>query len=105
MFPGFNLAIAPAIRPMEQPWNKDSRWLCKHITNHGNFSVFEVLLVSLIRCEARGGGVCAAPSGRVSLRRFGPKTGIHFVHFGLESGWVFEGTTGVYEHFYRFNSK
>ena len=24
------------------------------------------------------------------LRR---KTGIHFAHFGLESGWVFEGTT------------
>ena len=27
------------------------------------------------------------------LRRFGLKTGIHFAHFGLESGWVFEGTT------------
>ena len=27
------------------------------------------------------------------LRRFGLKTGIHFVHFGLESGMVFEGTT------------
>ena len=37
------------------------------------------------------------------LHRFG--LGIHFAHFGLESGWVFEGTTGVYEHFYRFNSK
>ena len=36
--------------------------------------------------------------------RFGLKTGIHFVHFGLESGWVFEGTTRVYEHFYHFNS-
>ena len=34
------------------------------------------------------------------LLRFGPKTGIHFVHFGLESGWVFWGTTGVCEHFY-----
>ena len=31
------------------------------------------------------------------LRRFGLKTGIHFAHFGLESGMVFEGTTGVYE--------
>ena len=40
------------------------------------------------------------------LRRFGPKRGIiHFAHFGLESGWVFEGSTGVHEHFYRFNSK
>ena len=33
------------------------------------------------------------------------KTGIHFAHFGLESGMVFEGTTGVYERIYRFNSK
>ena len=29
--------------------------------------------------------------------RFGLKTGIHFAHFGLESGMVFEGTTGMYE--------
>ena len=27
------------------------------------------------------------------LRRFGLKTGIHFAHFGLESGMVFERTT------------
>ena len=27
------------------------------------------------------------------LRRIGLKTGIHFAHFGLESGAVFEGTT------------
>ena len=34
------------------------------------------------------------PSHRVGfLRRFGLKTGIHFAHFGLESGMVFEGTT------------
>ena len=39
------------------------------------------------------------------LRRFGLKTGIHFPPFGLESGLVFEGTTGVYERVYRFNSK
>ena len=39
------------------------------------------------------------------LRRFGLKTGIHFAHFGLESGVVFEGTAGVYERIYRFNSK
>ena len=25
--------------------------------------------------------------------RFGLKTGIHFAHFGLESGMIFEGTT------------
>ena len=40
------------------------------------------------------------------LRRFGLKTGIHFTHhFGLESGIVFEGTTGVCELIYRFYSK
>ena len=46
------------------------------------------------------------PPHRVGfLPRFGLKTGIHFAHFGLESGMVFEGTTGVYERIYRFNSK
>ena len=39
------------------------------------------------------------------LRRFGLKTGIHFAHFGLESGMVFEGATGVYHRICRFNSK
>ena len=39
------------------------------------------------------------------LHGFGLKTGIHFAHFGLESGTVFEGTTGLYERLYRFNSK
>ena len=34
------------------------------------------------------------PPHRVGfLRRFCLKTGIHFAHFGLESGMVFEGTT------------
>ena len=36
---------------------------------------------------------------------FGLKTSFHFPHFGLESGMVFEGTTGVYERIYRFYSK
>ena len=46
------------------------------------------------------------PTHRVGfLHRFGLKTGIHFAHFGLESSVVFEGTAGVYERFYRFNSK
>ena len=35
----------------------------------------------------------------------GLKTGINFAHFGLESGMVFEETTGVYERIHRFNSK
>ena len=46
------------------------------------------------------------PSHRVGfLGRFGLKTGIHFARFGLESGMVFEGTTGVYERIYCFNFK
>ena len=39
-----------------------------------------------------------SPPHRVGfLRRFGLETGTHFAHFGLESGMVFEGTTGVYK--------
>ena len=46
------------------------------------------------------------PAHRVGVfRRFGLKTGIDFAHFGLESGMVFEGTTGVYERIYGFNFK
>ena len=36
---------------------------------------------------------------------FGLKTGIHFAHFGLESGMVFEGATGAYERIYRFKER
>ena len=39
------------------------------------------------------------------LRRFGLKTGIHFAHFGVESGMVFEETTTAYERIYHFNAK
>ena len=39
------------------------------------------------------------------LCRFGLKTGTHLAHFGVESGMVFVGTTGVYERIYCFNSK
>ena len=49
-------------------------------------------------------GMCR-PTGEGFLRRFGLKTGIDFAYFGLESGMVFEGTTGVYERIYRFSSK
>ena len=46
------------------------------------------------------------PPHRVGfLRRFGMKTSLHFTHFGLEPGMVFEGTAGVYERIYRFHSK
>ena len=43
-----------------------------------------------------GGGGRGATHRVGFLRRFGLKTGIHFGHFGPESGMVFEGTTGVY---------
>ena len=39
-------------------------------------------------------GMCS-PKGMVFLRRSGLKTSVDFTHFGLESGMVFEGTTGV----------
>ena len=39
------------------------------------------------------------------LRLFSLKTGIDFAHFGLETGMVFKGTTGVYERICRFISK
>ena len=39
------------------------------------------------------------------VHRFGLKTEIDFAHFGQESGMVFEGTAGIYERIYRFNSK
>ena len=46
------------------------------------------------------------PPQRVGfLRFFGQKTGVDFAYFGLELGMVFEGTTGVYERIYPFNSK
>ena len=45
------------------------------------------------------------PYGVQVFGLFGLKTGIHFAHFGLESGIVFEGPTEVYERIYPFNSK
>ena len=56
--------------------------------------------------STRPGGEFPCISHRAGiLRRFGLKTGIHFPHFGLELGMVFEGTTGVCELIHRFYSK
>ena len=67
---------------------------------------------SLANYPAGGGGTPlykpyrdVPPQKVLFLRRFGLKTGIDFAHFGLESGIVFEGTTGTYVRIYRFNSK
>ena len=64
----------------------------------------------LLESRERGTPLCKpyryVPPQRVGfLSLFGLKTGIDFAHFGMESGMVFEGTTGVYESFYRFNSE
>ena len=46
------------------------------------------------------------PPQRVGfLGLFGLKTCIHFAHYGLESGMVYGGTTGVYERICYFRSK
>ena len=46
------------------------------------------------------------PPHRVGvLRLFGLKTGVYFAPFGLESGVVFKGTTGVYERILRRRNK
>ena len=67
------------------------------------------MVMTLGACRCPGGGYKRyryVPPRRVGfLRRFGLKTGIRFAQFGLESVLVFEGTTGVYERIYRFNSK
>ena len=50
-------------------------------------------------------GMCPPPHRVGFLRLFGLKTGIDFAPFGLESGVVFEGTTGVYERILRRRNK
>ena len=59
-----------------------------------------------------GGGGCTSlcrPYKYVPLQSvwfldlFGLNIGIHFAHFGLESGMVFERTTRAYESSYLFN--
>ena len=70
------------------------------------------IFIFIIFVRGAGGGLTPlyklyryVPPHRVGfLCRFGLKMGIHFAHFGLESGIVFEGTTGVYERIYLFNS-
>ena len=60
--------------------------------------------LSVIAQEGWGGGTPLykpqryLPPQRVGfLRRFGPKMGVDFAHFGLESGMVYAGAPGVYE--------
>ena len=67
--------------------------------------LLEVSLVWNVRCLPAGSFTFDrplkwyVPPHRVGfLCLFGLKTGIHFAHFGLGSGMLFEGTTGVYEY-------
>ena len=71
-----------------------------------------VVVVVVVVVVGGGGGTPLnkryryVPSQRVGfLRRFGVKTSIDFAYFGLESGVVFDRTTGVYERIYHFSSK
>ena len=58
--------------------------------------------LKFLYCKCPGGelpyishiGMCR-PEGYIFVSRFGLKTGLHFAHFVLESGIVFDGTTGV----------
>ena len=79
---------------------KRNRW--REGTPTADPSKSDVKIRQLLKVTARGGGGVTpwyklyryVPPHRVGfLRRFGLKTGIHFAHFGLESGMVFEGTT------------
>ena len=69
----------------------------------------EQSLIFCIRAKGRTPGgyslIFVLPLRVEFLRCFGLKTGIHFAHFGLVSGVVFEGTTVAYGRIYRFNSK
>ena len=80
----------------------------KHRTQQGATIIIIIVIIIIIR----GGGTPSyklyryLPPHRVGfLHGFGLKTGIHFPYYGLELGTVFQGTTGVYERIYRFNSK
>ena len=65
-----------------------------------------MVCIFIFLCVTVQAGNRYVPLHRVRfLRCFGLKTGIHFAHFGLVSGMVFEGTTGVNERMYPFNSK
>ena len=74
-----------------------------------------LILQTRIKRPGEGGGGDGTPLCKpykyVPLQRvwflglFGLKTGIHFAHFGLESGMVFERTKGAYDRSDRFNSK
>ena len=94
-----------------QFWKQDGEELCRprRLLSTSDDNILRDLKHS--SPEGGGGNPLYKPYRNVPSQRvwflglFGLKTGIHITHFGLESGMVFEGTTGAYEYNYRFNSK
>ena len=76
-----------------------------HCLRHFNFAIF-LFLYRGINVKRKFHVIRYVTPQRVwFLGLFGLKTAIHFAHFCLESGIVFEGNTGVHERSFRFNSK
>ena len=81
----------------------------KYSTTNVNYLKCHVLLAAIhfpLETTSYISYIRYVPPKRVGfLRRFGLKTGIGFAHFGLESGRLFEGPTGVNDCACHFNSK
>ena len=90
------------------------QYMCriKRIQNDKPLKLESILIQSSSTVNVPGGTPLYKPYRYVPPRRiyiffsrFGLKTGLHFAHFGLESGIVFDGTTGVNERTCYFSSK
>ena len=106
-----NLYSQPEVKWLKAKAFKNSKrhWKAIEISRRHSISL---LTISSIGLGGRGGGTplykphrYVPPHTVGFLGLFGLKTGIHFAHFGPESGMIFEGTTGVYERICRFHSK
>ena len=78
-------------------------WTDSSISQLYKFNVNDLKLPIYCVKDRGGGTPLYKPYRYVLPHRVG--TSIHFAHFGLESGIVFEGTTGAYESIYRFSCK
>ena len=77
-------------------------WSTEYVFRNQNCNLFQSSYYPP-RGRGRGEGLGATPLYKLYrympphrvgfLHRFALKTGIHFAHFGVESGMVFEGTT------------
>ena len=106
-----NLYSQPEVKWLNAKAFKNSKrhWKAIEISRRHSISLLTISSIGL----GGGGGVLpyishigmCHPQTVWFLGLFGLKTGIHFAHFGPESGMIFEGTTGVYERICRFHSK